>query len=108
MLSVVGCLRVLVLGLSSASAGWARNRRQLTTDNLGARTPGSAIGTIVVSHANDMLPDRIRSVLNRSPAEIVYGIAWKLGARFGAPKPLQRAIFQRIFATNAWGDSESV
>jgi hypothetical protein len=44
---------------------------------------------------------------NRSLAEMRYEIAWRLGARFTAPKAVQQAIFQRIYATNAWQDPES-
>jgi hypothetical protein len=46
-------------------------------------------------------------VRNRNLAETVYGIAWKLGARFAASKAAHRAIFQRIYRTNAWQSSES-
>jgi hypothetical protein len=54
-----------------------------------------------------MFLDRIRSIRKLSFVEAVYGIAWKLGARFAAPKAAHRAIFQGIYATNAWGSSES-
>lgn len=39
--------------------------------------------------------------------ESLYGIAWKFGARFAAPKGAHRSIFGRIYADNAWGSAES-
>jgi hypothetical protein len=54
-----------------------------------------------------MVLDRIRPVRTRNLAETVYEIVWKLGARFAAPKAAHRAIFRRIYTTNAWQNSES-
>ncbi len=54
-----------------------------------------------------MLLERIRSLRGLSLREAFYGIAWKAGARFAAPRATQQAIFERIYATNAWGSPES-
>jgi hypothetical protein len=40
-------------------------------------------------------------------AEMIYEIAWKLGGRSAASKGAHRSIFQRIYASNVWGDAES-
>lgn len=50
---------------------------------------------------------RIQSLLQQSIAEIAYAIAWKLGGRGRASRAAQRAIFERIHATNEWSDAES-
>lgn len=54
-----------------------------------------------------MILDRIRTVRKQSLLETLYAIAWKLGARFAAPKAAHQAIFERIYTANEWGDPES-
>src|SRR3954447_10273298 len=54
-----------------------------------------------------MLLDKPTALRSRGVAETIYGIAWKLGMRLGAPKVAQRAIFERIYDTNTWGGAES-
>jgi hypothetical protein len=60
----------------------------------------------VSSGARPMLT-RIRSVLRKGLAELLYAAAWKLGIRGAAPTAAHRAIFERIHADNEWGDPES-
>ena len=79
----------------------------------GARSRGEFLGSypahgiIAPFRRMIMLRDRIRSIRNLSLTETIYAIAWKLGARFHAPKAAHQRIFHRIYATNAWGDPES-
>jgi hypothetical protein len=49
----------------------------------------------------------LRMLRDQRLSEIAYAIAWKLGVRRDARTRTQRAIFERIYAMNEWGDPES-
>lgn len=50
---------------------------------------------------------RLANFRGRRVADLLYSVAWKLGARFRAPSAVHEAVFTRIYEHNEWGSAES-